>query len=281
MAGVEVKFANRLGSNEPTVRNRAMKGLRKWISAKSTSSQKFSELELLKLWKGLHVCMWHSDKPHVQEELAESIASLVLNFSSPDGGVDYIRVFFLTIAREWHNIDRLRLDKFYMLIRRIVSSSFKFLKENSWDEELAQALGKIYQEGPLNPTLENTCVGVQLHVTEVYLTELEHLLDEEDFPEAGLMCLLEPFFILFSRTKNSTIADTVEKNVLSVLMGQKGAEVFKVECDNLRQTLVQCAANRETNGKARKYFYAMKKRLEDQDQDLNENVQMKRRKLQH
>ena len=25
-----------------------------------------TELELLKLWKGLFVCMWHSDKPLVQ-----------------------------------------------------------------------------------------------------------------------------------------------------------------------------------------------------------------------
>ena len=39
MAGTEVKFANRLGSNEPTVRNRAIKALRKWISARSASSQ--------------------------------------------------------------------------------------------------------------------------------------------------------------------------------------------------------------------------------------------------
>ena len=26
----------------------------------------FTELEFLKLWKGLFVCMWHSDKPLVQ-----------------------------------------------------------------------------------------------------------------------------------------------------------------------------------------------------------------------
>ena len=26
----------------------------------------FSELELLKLWKGLYLCMWHCDKPLLQ-----------------------------------------------------------------------------------------------------------------------------------------------------------------------------------------------------------------------
>ncbi|KAL5457137.1 hypothetical protein EMCRGX_G034377 [Ephydatia muelleri] len=279
MAGTEVKFANRLGSNEPTVRNRAIKALRKWISARSASSQKLSELELLKLWKGLFVCMWHSDKPLVQEELAGSIASLVHNFNPPDAGVEYIKVFFLTIAREWHNIDRLRLDKFYMLIRRVVSSSFRILKDNSWEEGgLVQMMVSLYQEGPLNPTLENTCVGVQLHVTEVYLTELGQLLDD-DFPVTGLMDLLEPFFLLYSRTKNSTIAETVEKNVFSVLMGEKQSDVFKIDKENLKQTLVQWAANRDTSGKARKCFYALKKRLEDQD--CGENVQVKRRRLQH
>ena len=30
----------------------------------------FTELEFLKLWKGLYTCMWHSDKPLVQVRVA-------------------------------------------------------------------------------------------------------------------------------------------------------------------------------------------------------------------
>ena len=70
----------------------------------------------------------------VQEELAENIASLVGVFHTPDTGesllcllhrisiilytlaaLQFIDAFFATISREWHSIDRLRLDKYYMV----------------------------------------------------------------------------------------------------------------------------------------------------------------------
>lgn len=36
-------------------------------------------------------------------------------FSLPFVGVCFSKVFFVTMGREWHGIDRLRLDKFYMV----------------------------------------------------------------------------------------------------------------------------------------------------------------------
>lgn len=42
--------------------------------------------DLLKLWKGLFYCMWMSDKPLVQEELARKLAGLVACFQTHDGG---------------------------------------------------------------------------------------------------------------------------------------------------------------------------------------------------
>ena len=43
-------------------------------------------MELLKLWRGLFYCMWMSDKPLVQEELARKLASLVQCFRSDEHG---------------------------------------------------------------------------------------------------------------------------------------------------------------------------------------------------
>ena len=39
-----------------------------------SSCEKFKfEEEIMRIWKGLHYCFWMSDKPLVQEELAETI----------------------------------------------------------------------------------------------------------------------------------------------------------------------------------------------------------------
>lgn len=84
-----------------------------------------------------------------------SVAGLTSHLSPPPALL-FMRTFFETLAREWHSIDRLRLDKFYMvqsvtsgvallllhllffqLIRRFVHHCFEFLKSSSWEQRSA------------------------------------------------------------------------------------------------------------------------------------------------
>lgn len=75
----------------------------------------YSEVDLLKLWKGLFFCMWMSDKPLVQELLAEELSRLVHLFPLRDDAVTFTDTFFITMAREWNSIDNIRKDKFMMV----------------------------------------------------------------------------------------------------------------------------------------------------------------------
>ena len=76
---VEVKFAQRLAANEPKIREKAISKLRKWIQG---SYRSLTEMDMLKLWKGLHYCFWMSDKPLLQEELAENISNIIHCFDT-------------------------------------------------------------------------------------------------------------------------------------------------------------------------------------------------------
>lgn len=69
----------------------------------------------MKLWKGLFFCMWMSDKPFVQQELANSIANLIQCFARRSQSLIFVDTFFKTMAHEWFAIDRYRLDKFMMV----------------------------------------------------------------------------------------------------------------------------------------------------------------------
>ena len=75
----------------------------------------FTEADFMRLWKGLFYCMWMSDKPLVQEELAESLSKIVHCFSSIDTALLYTKCTFKSLAAEWFGIDRYRLDKFEMV----------------------------------------------------------------------------------------------------------------------------------------------------------------------
>lgn len=44
----------------------------------------------------------------------------------------YFSVFLETMRREWFGIDRLRLDKFMMLVRKFVHAVFQSLQAQKW-----------------------------------------------------------------------------------------------------------------------------------------------------
>ena len=64
----EIKFARKLASGESKKRNHAIKGLKAWLQARSSSEPKgvLPDLELRKLWRGLFFCMWLADKAPVR-----------------------------------------------------------------------------------------------------------------------------------------------------------------------------------------------------------------------
>jgi ribosomal RNA-processing protein 1 len=63
----EKSIAIKLADNEKKVRTRALTQIRNYISAKANSKDEpFGEEDLVKLWKGLHYCMWMADKPLIQ-----------------------------------------------------------------------------------------------------------------------------------------------------------------------------------------------------------------------
>ena len=57
---------------------------------------------------------------------------IVSFFSLPQTGFLYFSCFFKTMRREWFGIDRLRLDKYMMLIRKFIAQMFRHLSASEW-----------------------------------------------------------------------------------------------------------------------------------------------------
>ena len=133
----EIYFARKLASNEKKIRDKSLKKLKRWIAARSavpdgTHNQwsfnrlkifiyfyffaAFTDDELMKLWKGLFYCMWMSDKPLIQEDLAETIGSLIHSVEDRETAFMFFACSVKTLARDWAGIDTWRMDKFMMVI---------------------------------------------------------------------------------------------------------------------------------------------------------------------
>jgi ribosomal RNA-processing protein 1 len=63
---------------------------------------------MARLWKGIFYCFWMSDKPRVQQALAQELADIVQRVSSVQGALAYLAGFWEAVTREWTGIDRLR-----------------------------------------------------------------------------------------------------------------------------------------------------------------------------
>ncbi|KAG5482011.1 hypothetical protein LSCM1_05725 [Leishmania martiniquensis] len=87
------------------------------------------ELVFLKLCRGIHYCLWHSDKPLVQLACAQKIADLLLAPRTTRCRVLFYGSLFRVLAREWPTIDRYRMDKYLALVRRMMLAYAKLVKD--------------------------------------------------------------------------------------------------------------------------------------------------------
>lgn len=189
----EIKFARVLAGNNKNVRAKKLKNLRSWLTLRSKSTigmlcyvffffkfysnylliyfliSAFSELDFMRIWKGLYYCMWMSDKPLVQEEFAESISQLVFCFDSKDVALLYTKCALNTLSTEWFGLDQYRIDKFEMLARRIIRQTFLICKKMSWNEEWVVGFADVIDFILSN---DKGSLGFRFHVIEVFMEEL-------------------------------------------------------------------------------------------------------------
>ncbi|XP_036024224.1 ribosomal RNA processing protein 1 homolog B isoform X2 [Onychomys torridus] len=219
MQSAELQFAQRLASSEKGVRDRAVRKLRQYLSARTQSDTgSFSQEELLKIWKGLFCCMWVQDEPLLQEELANIISQLIHVVNSSEAQHLFIQTFWQTMNREWQGIDQLRLDKYYMLIRLVLRQCFEVLKRNAWEESQIKLFLDILMKEILNPESPSPN-GVRSHLIDIYLDELSTVGGRELLADQNLK-LIDPFCRIAAKTKDHTLVQTIASGVFEVIVDQ-------------------------------------------------------------
>jgi len=207
----EVLFAQKLAANDPIQRNRAVKKLQKWLQLRGSL---LTKEEIMRIWKGLHYCFWMSDKPLIQEELAETIGHLIHCFPGENALV-FIECGLITEGREWVGIDQWRMDKFMMLTRRFLRQAFNFLSKDNWEK--VNNMIDIFSSSVIsNPT---ATLGFRLHFTDVYLEEVAKAGGEE-FGGDIILRLIEPFAKELAEGDDERLANHIEERIYQHLMRQ-------------------------------------------------------------
>ncbi|WVW86912.1 hypothetical protein I302_108967 [Kwoniella bestiolae CBS 10118] len=230
-------LGKQLAHTDKKVRDRAIAGLVAFLSqggdteGESSSYVRLDDAEMAKLWKGLFYCFWMSDKPLVQQALAADLAELLLQIkpksASPEdrfeASVAFLEGFWDSIVREWAGIDRLRMDKYYLLMRKYVNATFRLLAREKWEKDAVVAVNRILTKngGPMTWEDRRVPTSIANHIADIYLDELNKTLalPEVDSQAAcPLIAILEPHITLLTRTSTSTVHTRLMSSVFTPLL---------------------------------------------------------------
>ncbi len=159
-----LEFAKRLSHNNKCVRDAAFKSLRGFLR----SRKEMTPLDFQKIWKTIFYCYWMTDKPVFQAEVAQEIADTVHELNTTMA-VGYYGGFLSTFGKEWAGLDRHRMDKYFLIVRKVVTQMFFYLKNRNWDEDVISELNESIH---INLTFEadGKYRGLALHWYEVVMS---------------------------------------------------------------------------------------------------------------
>ncbi|XP_072369120.1 ribosomal RNA processing protein 1 homolog B-like [Scyliorhinus torazame] len=163
--------------------------------------------------------MWMQDKPLLQEELANSISQLIYTFKNLDAKFLFMETFFQTMNREWNGIDRLRLDKFYMLIRLMLRQFLEVLKSMSWDDSVVSRFLSCVTSEVLNPVSNTAASGIRFHFIDIYLQELATVGAQQLSAEQNLK-FIDPYCRIAAKTKDRVLFHVVSQGIFELIADQ-------------------------------------------------------------
>ncbi|KAI6652024.1 Ribosomal RNA processing protein 1-like protein A-like isoform X1 [Oopsacas minuta] len=270
----DLALARRLVDVDKKARGRALKKFRQWLNAKASLSLLqsaddyestkgvFTEIDMLKIMRAIYFCMWHADKPLIQEELAANLASLIHIFKRIEDTMLFVTAFFETIQQQWSNIDKLRLDKFYLLIREMLKQCFKHLSNNGWSDRAIDLFANALQTHPLELITEYISDGVKLHIIDIYIDEL--FKSYRNIPMLIVIRLIDPFRLLATKCPNKLIRQVTISNIFericSMIEKGKGDNLFANK-STYEDYISKMATNKGTLESCRNKLYGIKHKL--------------------
>lgn len=200
-----------LASCNASVRSKAFAHLQAWL----VTQTQLDDDDMKKLWKGLFYCLWHSDKAPAQALLINRICSMVNNL---DFGLclHFFSAFLITLRREWNGIDHLRLDKFYLLIRKFLRSVFELMKKYHWNLEIMGKCNKILENNAFLATDKLLGHGVNYHIASVFLDELKGCFIP--VRDDVVICLFKPFLSVMGKSEDKIMVGKVKSCVFEELL---------------------------------------------------------------
>ncbi|KAJ1910198.1 hypothetical protein IWQ60_010781 [Tieghemiomyces parasiticus] len=216
MHGSHTAFGKRLGSNEKEVRDKATDALLNWLRG----AQDVSEPEMDKLWEGLFFSVWMSDKPLVQQELNEKLASSLLSIH-PTNRMAFYKSYWRVMGQQWFHIDKHRINKCGQLARFVLRYTYKLLQQEGWASEVVDQVNQVLATTVLDYSNNRLPIGLQSQLIDCVLEELDVAIAKEERETIPFARLLEPYIQFLANSRNSVTVGMVAKEIFRPILAKR------------------------------------------------------------
>jgi len=209
----------------------------------------------------------------------------------------YVRTFFRTVKREWGNMDKHRVDKFYTAIRFMIHEVYKYMSTRHWNIGII----RLFNDALFEEVLAHTPNGLRLHLIDITLSELATVNSEAplSLTEATFLDCLEPYFALVQSVDDKIVHKRVVENVLLRFLeeysfvcdaalqqeekkkngeeeeGEEKSTIFdQVHVGSVAQFIFGIASDPETSDRYRKQLYELHKMFSRKIKAAGRDVEM-------
>ena len=199
----------------------------------------------------------------------------------------YIRTFFRTVRREWSNMDKYRVDKFYTCMRYMLRETYMYMSKRNW----ALGIIRLLNDTIFEEILSQTPNGPRYHLIDIALDELVHVSTESTLPltEATFIDCMEPFFALLQILDDATVHARIVENILQrfllqySVLNQNEIEIKEASLDiryiftqvhvgTIAEFIFDIASNENTQDRYRKVLYDTHKQYMKRLRDVGRDV---------
>lgn len=192
-----------------------------------------------------------SDKPAIQNELSSSLSSMISSLNE-NVRLEYVRNFWKIMSLEWNGLDRLRLNKFYFLMKKMCHDHLSFLHQSEWKNIVENMDSLLWDD-------ESVPDGVKTYQIECFFEILPAVWNSG---KKVLDSLFKPILSLLKRSKKNGIFQKIEEGFLSL---------FKEELigiDSLKYLIFQAASDKAITDKNRSRIFEIYKKCPGKEVEI-------------
>uniref|UniRef100_A0A0N4ZRX7 Nucleolar pre-ribosomal-associated protein 2 n=1 Tax=Parastrongyloides trichosuri TaxID=131310 RepID=A0A0N4ZRX7_PARTI len=260
-------YIDKLCDCDAQIRSDAFDGLLQWMEQNSAKEAlSFETLQVIS--KGLYFCLWMQDKALLQEDLADKIVLIHDILKTTDERTTFYFSLLSIINEKILSLDKWRIDKFLMLVRRIFRHIFNSLASNNWKETISRKYINMIDTKVLNRDEEPFKNAMVAHVISIFMDEFDKALNIVPASPDYQLLWYTPFFKSLSNNKttdyifNAILKDVFQAIIITLEMDccedtDLEKTKYQIPISDICKELFNIAKSNSIKSKRRKLLYNM------------------------